>query len=245
MKALILNSGVGQRMGTFTQSAPKCMTPIGAGYTIISRQLTQLCKAGIREAVITTGPFSELLKEHIDGLGLPIGISYVPNPLFRETNYIYSMHLAAAQLNDDILLMHGDLVMENSVLNDLLSSGVSAAAVDSSLPLPEKDFKAELKNGRITAIGIEFFGPDCVACQPAYFFRQTDFAAWMQAISEFCENGQRRVYAENAFNAQSGAIALYPLELHGRLCNEIDNPQDLIIVSDRFLSIFEKEEARS
>ena len=245
MKALILNSGVGLRMGTFTQSAPKCMTPIGGGYTIISRQLLQLFKAGIREVVITTGPFAELLKEHIDGLGLPMNITYIANPIFQETNYIYSMHLAAAQLDDDILLLHGDLVLENSVLNDLLSSSVSVAAVDSTLPLPEKDFKARLENGRIIAIGIEFFGPDCVASQPAYVFKQADFAAWMKVIHDFCENGQRRVYAENAFNAKNGDIPLYPLELNGRLCNEIDNPQDLIIVSERFLTILEKEEARS
>ena len=236
MKALILNSGVGQRMGALTQNAPKCMTPIGAGYTIISRQLTELAGAGVREIVITTGPFAERLKAHIGGLGLPLNITYVPNPIYQETNYIYSMHLAAEHLQDDILLLHGDLVLESSVLKDLLSSGVSSVAVDSTLPLPEKDFKAKLANGRVAAIGIEFFGFDCAACQPAYFWREEDFAAWMRSISDFCASGQRRVYAENAFNAQSGAIPLYPMELIGRLCNEIDNPQDLEAVSRRFLA---------
>lgn len=244
MKALILNSGVGQRMGAFTENAPKCMTPIGAGCTIISRQLTELAGAGVREAVITTGPFAELLKEHIGSLNLPLHVTYVPNPMYRETNYICSMYLAAEHLRDDVLLLHGDLVLESSVLKDLLSSGVSAVAVDSALPLPEKDFKARLQNGRVTAIGIEFFGPDCVACQPAYLWRREDFAAWMGAIAAFCEKGQRRVYAENAFNAQNGAIPLYPLELNGRLCNEIDNPDDLKIVSQRFLATLNQQEAR-
>jgi len=235
MKALLLNSGVGQRMGTLTERCPKCMCPIGAGHTILSRQLSLIAQTGIREVVLTTGPFAQLLKEHVTGLNLPLHIIYVPNPLYSETNYIYSMCLAADQLNDDILLLHGDLVLERSVLSDLIASDKSVVAVDSTLPLPDKDFKARVQNRRVTAIGIEFFGPDCVASQPAYHFRREDFAAWMKAISDFCLKGQRRVYAENAFNAQNGAIPLHPLELNGRLCNEIDNLQDLETVSLRFL----------
>ena len=235
MKALLLNSGVGQRMGDFTENNPKCMVPIGKGYTIISRQLTQIAKIGIPEVVVTVGPFADQLKAYIESLRLPMDITYVSNPIYRETNYIYSMYLAREHLLDDILLLHGDLVLECSVLSDLIKSPVSTVAVDSTLPLPEKDFKAKLNHGRVAAIGIEFFGPDCVACQPAYLWRQADFEAWMEAIERFCLSGQMKVYAENAFNAQKGAIPLYPLELNGRLCNEIDNPDDLEIISQRFM----------
>ena len=235
MKALLLNSGVGSRMGNQTKHSPKCMCSIGAGYTILSRQLALIAQAGIREAVITVGPFAGLIKEHVQCLNLPLHITYVPNPLYSETNYIYSMHLAEEYLDDDILLLHGDLVLEGSVLTDLINCGKSMAAVDSTLPLPDKDFKARIQNGRITAIGIEFFGPDCRASQPAYSWKREDFAAWMKAIGAFCQSGQRKVYAENAFNAQNGSIPLHPMELCGRLCNEIDNLDDLQTVSRRFM----------
>ena len=52
MKALILNSGLGTRMGVLTSEHPKCMTEISPTETILSRQLRQLCSVGIREAVI-------------------------------------------------------------------------------------------------------------------------------------------------------------------------------------------------
>ena len=39
MKALILNSGVGRRMGVLTSEHPKCMTDISKRDTILSRQL--------------------------------------------------------------------------------------------------------------------------------------------------------------------------------------------------------------
>lgn len=240
MKALILNSGMGNRMLPLTKDQPKCMSPIGGGYTILSRQLTQLASLGVRDIVVTTGPFAELLKSHAAGLGLPVRITYAPNPLYRETNYIYSMHAAAEHLHSDILLLHGDLVLETGVLASLMKSERSSVAVDSSLPLPDKDFKARLENGRVAAIGVEFFGPGCVASQPAYFWKAADFNAWMAAIAGFVAEGQMKVYAENAFNAQNGRIPLYPLELCGRLCAEIDNEQDLRTVSARFLDLLDK-----
>ena len=55
MKALILNSGLGSRMGTLTSEHPKCMTEISSHETILSRQLRQIADEGIEEVIITTG----------------------------------------------------------------------------------------------------------------------------------------------------------------------------------------------
>ena len=46
MKALILNSGLGSRMGVLTSEHPKCMTEISPRETILSRQLRQISEAG-------------------------------------------------------------------------------------------------------------------------------------------------------------------------------------------------------
>ena len=60
-------------------------------------------------------------------------------------------------LNDDIIMMHGDLVFEKSVFEDVIKSEHSCMTVSSSLPLPEKDFKAVIDGDRIKAVGVEFF----------------------------------------------------------------------------------------
>ena len=44
MKALILNSGLGHRMGVLTCEHPKCMTEISHKNTILSRQLRQIAE---------------------------------------------------------------------------------------------------------------------------------------------------------------------------------------------------------
>lgn len=232
MKALILNSGIGRRMGLLTQSKPKCMTEISDGETILKRQLQQLHALGVSETVVTTGHLADVLKSYADRLPTRPTITYVHNPDYASTNYIVSMHLAAPHLaGEDVLLLHGDLVLEDSVLQELLQSKTSAMAVDHGLPLPQKDFKARLQNGRIVSVGIDFFGDSCVACQPAYKWLAQDFGAWLQSIDTFVSRGETTVYGENAFNALAGALPLFPLELHGRLCQEIDNASDLAAVS--------------
>ena len=229
-------------MGALTSEHPKCMTPIGGGYTILSRQLTQLAQAGIHEVVITTGPFVETLQAYVAGLRLPLTVQYAHNADYAATNYIVSMLKAAPQLaGDDLLLFHGDLVMEQQVLRELVASRRSVMTVDSALPLPQKDFKACLRDGRIVAVGVEFFGEDCVACQPAYRWLAADFAAWLAAMARLVAQGQTSVYAENAFNDLDGAIPLYPLELQGRLCVEIDNAEDLATVGERFRGLLAAE----
>ena len=229
MKALILNSGLGSRMGELTKTHPKCMTEIAEGETIVSRQLRMLSAAGVTDVVMTTGVFEEVLREYCDGLKLPVDITYVRNPLCRETNYIYSIYCARDLLEEDILLMHGDLVFEESVLRELMESGSSCMAVSSAVPLPEKDFKAVVEDGIIRKVGIEFFD-HAVAAQPLYKLFRKDWMLWLRKIGEFCEAGNVKVYAENALNELDGACGIVPMDAGLRLCGEIDNPEDLRIV---------------
>ena len=111
MKALILNSGMGRRMGSLTSGQPKCMTQVSATETILSRQLAMLAGRGITDVVMTTGYFDSALAAYCSSLGLPLRIAFVRNGQYDVTNYIYSMYLAREHLrDDDVLLMHGDLV---------------------------------------------------------------------------------------------------------------------------------------
>lgn len=235
MIALLLNSGLGSRMGDETREHPKCMTAITDGETIISWQVKLLERVGITEAVVTTGHLSDMLEDYLRSLDTPIRFHFVHNPRYRETNYIYSMYLAKELLSGhDVLSLHGDLVMHPAVMDKLAASTVSVVTVDTTLPLPEKDFKGRIREGRLMEVGVNVFGEDTVELQPAYRFLAADFDRWMQEIERFIHEGNDRVYAENAFNAAWEEIPVYPLDVQGLLCAEIDNQQDKEYVSKRF-----------
>ena len=236
MKALILNSGLGTRMGALAAEQPKCMTEISGHETILSRQLRQLIDAEINDVVITTGPFENILIGYVKGLNLPLNIKFVNNADYRSTNYIYSIYCVRNLLDDDILLMHGDLVFENQVIDKVMESGRSVMVVSSSVPLPQKDFKAVIEGDRIVKVGVEFFD-NAMAAQPLYKILRADWKAWLDKIVEYCERGERKCYAENALNEVTDVCQLYPLDVFNQLCNEIDNPDDLAVVSTRLNEI--------
>lgn len=233
MKALILNSGLGHRMGVLTSEHPKCMTDISANDTILSRQLKLLVKAGVEEVVMTTGYYNEVLVDYCHSLELPLKYSFVLNPLYSETNYIYSIYCARAELRDEeILLMHGDLVFEYSVLKDLLSCENSCMKVSSTLPLPEKDFKAVIDNGYVKAVGVEFFD-SAMEAQALYMLKKPEWKLWLDKIEEYCETDKRKCYAEVAFNEISDECRIMAYDVQDRLCSEIDTPEDLETVTAR------------
>lgn len=236
MKALILNSGTGSRMGRLTSEHPKCMTEISRQETILSRQLRMLSEVGITQAVITTGPFEGALIDYCRSLELPLELTFVHNPEYRTTNYIYSIYLAREYLDDDVLLMHGDLVFENAVLDGLLAQRSSCMVVSTTQPLPEKDFKAVLRDGQIVKVGVDFF-QNAAAAQPLYRLCQEDWRIWLDKITAFCETGDTECYAEKALNELDGACHLYPLDVRDMLCGEIDDPSDLAVVSSHLRAL--------
>lgn len=236
MKALILNSGIGSRMGVLTSEHPKCMTEITHKDTILSRQLKLLADAGIKEVVMTTGLFDGVLVNYCQTLGLPLHYTFVKNPIYKDTNYIYSIYCAREYLDDDIILMHGDLVFEAEVLDRVVSSETSCMAVSSTLPLPEKDFKAVVRDGKVMKVGVEFFN-EAMEAQALYHLKKGDWKVWMDKIMEFCAAGNTKVYAENALNELNGACNIAALDVQNLLCSEIDNLEDLAVVSGKLKEI--------
>ena len=236
MRALILNSGLGSRMGVLTSEHPKCMTEISAHETILSRQLRLIAEAGIREVIMTTGYYDTVLINYCEKLDLPLQFTFVKNPLYDKTNYIYSIYCAKEYLDDDIVLMHGDLVFEEQVFDKIIESPSSCMTVSSTQPLPEKDFKAVVKDGMVLKVGVDLFD-NAMEAQALYKLKRDDWKVWLGKIVLFCESGNTKVYAENALNQLDGAANICALDVKDLLCAEIDNPEDLDIVSAKLEEI--------
>jgi choline kinase len=233
MKAAILNSGTGSRMGHLTESKPKCLVEIRNSETILSRQIRQILDLGIKDFVITTGQYTSMIQEYVSKEFPDASVTYVHNPEYATTNYIYSMHLAGPLLRDNILLLHGDIVTVDSVLRSLMEAEVpDVAVVDSAAVLPEEDFKGRLRGGLVTKIGVNVTGPDCVSLLPLYRLSKRFMNIWMDEIHAFVEKDLKTVYAEDAFNSRVYDLRLYAVDTWGRLCMEVDTAEDLARASE-------------
>lgn len=223
-------------MGVLTSEHPKCMTELNPHETILSRQLKLLADAGVEDVIITTGYFDSVLVNYCNSLELPLHITFVKNPIYDKTNYIYSIYCAKDYLDDEIILMHGDLVFENEVFDKVISSESSCMVVSSTLPLPEKDFKAQVKDGKVQKVGVDIFN-EAMEAQALYKLNRKDWKLWLDKIVEFCESDKRSVYAENALNELNGTANITALDVENSLCAEIDNPEDLAVVKAKLNEI--------
>ena len=229
MKALILNSGIGSRLGSLTDNLPKALLKVG-NKTILGRQLDSLLGCGITDIIITTGMFDGKIQKYVKENYPELNVSYVNNKWYRDTNYIYSIWLARELIDDDIILLHGDLVFEKVLLKQLIEDKSPNCVPVRTGKSNSKDFKASIMNNRINKIGVGVLG--CVLA-PIYKFSRADFMIWLNEIGKFINRGESNVYAEDAFNEISDKIVLNPMYFDNIGCMEIDTREDLKIAIRR------------
>lgn len=120
MQALILAAGMGSRLKDLTANNTKCMVKVN-GVTMIERMLHQLDAKALSKIVIVTGYEGQKLIDYIETLDISTPIEFVDNPIYDQTNNIYSLWLAKDKLlEEDTLLLESDLIFEDRVLDDLL-----------------------------------------------------------------------------------------------------------------------------
>lgn len=232
MKAIILASGIGKRLRPLTNDIPKPLIKIN-DKTILGYQLDILEKCNIKNVILTTGHFEEKIKRYVVEKYKDFNFSFVLNPQYDTTNYIYSLWLTKDLIDDDIILFHGDLIFTEKLLKKLIKIDGNTVSINKEIEIPEKDFKAVIKNDRIVKIGVDFFGDGAFFCLPLYKFTKKDFLIWMHEMEKEIKEGNLNIYAENAFNNISDKIHLKPLYFDDESCMEIDTIDDLNIAKKR------------
>jgi choline kinase len=224
---LILNSGIGERLYPLTKDKPKALIKIGNN-TLLGHQLDNLIACNIKNIIITTGPFENKIKKYVEKEYCDVNVSYVKNPRYRTTNYIYSMWLAKSLVDNDVILLHGDLLFERKLLERLIDEKyVNCVLVNKKIKPPEKDFKAVIENNRVIKIGVEFSGRNAFFSAPLYKFSKSDFLCWLNEIENFVKKGDLKIYAENVFNEICDKVMLHPVYFSEEICLEIDTEEDL------------------
>lgn len=235
MKAVIFNSGLGNRMEEFTRHNHKSMARLKDGETIFHRQIRLLSLEGITEFIVTTGPFEDQLKA--EAADFPeLNFTFVRNDIYDKTNYIYSMYLAREYMNDDLVFLHGDLVFSRKLVHDVFACpDKNTATVNYKKDLPEKDFKGRIKDGKVMEVSVKIFDDDCFAFQPFYKMDKATASAWIDKVVEFINKGEDKCYAENALNEIFPELNVRAFDYFDYYIDEIDNMADHARVTEEIL----------
>ncbi|MEJ2672958.1 MAG: phosphocholine cytidylyltransferase family protein [Deltaproteobacteria bacterium] len=229
MLGVILASGVGRRLKPLTDTLPKPLIKIG-DKCLLEYQINALISQGIRQLIITTGHFYEKIEQFVTDTYPGLKIGFVYNEKYETTNYIYSLWLVKSKIEDDIILLHGDLFFSLEILNLLCNSTFqSTVIIKNDGESMHKDFKASINHELVTKIAVDLTGFNTFNCLPLYKLSNQFYHLWQGKIDEFIQQGKVNCYAEDALNELLPELKLHPLYIYDKLCMEIDTYEDLLM----------------
>ena len=119
-RAVILAAGVDPQTTLPDDDSPRVMLEV-KGRTILERQVEALQAAGIRDVTVVRGYKKEQVRV--------AGARLVDNDRFRDTGELYSLFCAPNVLGGPIVVLYGDIVFEQAVLERLLRTTADVAVV--------------------------------------------------------------------------------------------------------------------
>ncbi|MDR0831942.1 MAG: iron-containing alcohol dehydrogenase, partial [Bacillales bacterium] len=179
--------------------------------------------------IITLGPFSEQLIEITEKSYFShLLFTFVNNEIYTSSNYIYSFYKCREYIDDDFIVLHGDLVFDRKLIEQILKNKEqNICLINRKLSLPEKDFKGKIIDNKLVEVGINIFDSHCYAFQPLYKLSKKTINKWLDRIIEFVEVRKNvEVYAENALNEITNETVIVPFSYEKYYIDEIDNLVD-------------------
>lgn len=153
-KAVVLVAGYEPKLSPYTDKMHQCLFNLGKS-TILEDMINKLSRCGIKEIILIVGHKKELIKEALKDKFPEISIKYVENNKYTNTRTSYSLYLAKEGINDDFILVDGDLITEFDLLKAFIDAPQkNMIAVDYSTTQIDKEIAvAKILNGKITEIG--------------------------------------------------------------------------------------------
>jgi len=224
MRGIILAAGRGSRLNGGRGDMPKCLVTVG-GETLLSRNVRILRAAGIEDVTIVVGCAADTVRRTMPDL------SFVENPIFAETNSLYSLWLSREQLTGGFIVMNCDVLLHPQLIVDLLTSKHEDALLlsyrDEDTEYGDEEMKVRVRCGRVEDIsktmppseadgenlGVAKFGP-AGAC------------LLMEAADALISSGDVKAWVPRAFKAFAARRPLHAIGTRGLPWTEIDFPED-------------------
>src|SRR5439155_6292686 len=149
MRAIILAAGKGSRLEPVSGETVKCLLGLG-GITLIERQLRYLRASGISEIAVVVGFEAERIR-HACGPE----VEYIENPIFAETNSMYSLWLARHFFGHGFVVLNSDVFFHPQLLTDLLTARHEDAILVSyrnGTKYGDEEMKVKMNGGRLLDI---------------------------------------------------------------------------------------------
>lgn len=238
-KAIILVAGTGSRLRPLTETIPKCLVQV-KWKPILVNTLDILEKNGIKEVIIVVGHLGDVIKAAIGGNYCGMKIQYIINEKYNKTNSMYSLWLARDYLKNGSLIIEGDSISEEGLINKVLEldNNKSYWVLDQFTEGYDGSMSTSDKNGRIRKIEVlkdSKIIKERLKKSPKNRWKSTgivkvtsDYGEKLaQWLDEEFKKGNTSIYYDLVIAKHINDHPLYVCDITGMRWFEIDNFDDL------------------
>ncbi|KQC07876.1 MAG: hypothetical protein APR54_00585 [Candidatus Cloacimonas sp. SDB] len=228
MKAIILAAGMGKRLQEVSGGLPKSMIRIGEK-SIIHNQIQSCLEVNITSFIIVVGYKRDQLRKHILEVINEDQVIFVENPIFAETNTLYSLYLTCKFWEEDFIYFNADVLFKKELLQKISAKSEHSQLLVETKKCGEEEVKVILNDkGYITEIGKKL---DIEKCAGEFigigkFCRKT-FPSFQKHLEQSVKKGQENNFFEYAVNLLAEDCLLEAVSTEDIPCVEIDFPEDL------------------
>jgi L-glutamine-phosphate cytidylyltransferase len=222
VQALILAAGVGRRLGG---EIPKPLLRVG-GQTLIERLVGQLHCLGITQIVVVTGHRREEVEKVINSLQ----VQCVFNPHFNLSDNLVSFWVGQDRIQERCLMIHGDLIVEDKVLEGILETKSEVILPMDCSTLNAESMKIKLVEDKVVNLTknlpVEKASGESL---PLMIFSPQALRELKNITATMAESGQSRAFIDEAVFTliQSNLFEVQVHDVTGLKWMEIDTPADL------------------
>lgn len=150
MKVIILAAGIGKRLGSTSESKPKCLLKFG-GTSLLHRHLKNLTNFPVSEIILVYGYQRELIDVEINQFNLKIPLTTIYNPDYTMGSVVsFWCTNNFLKSGTNIILMDADVLYDPRILQTLFETQkLNCFLLDRKFEPGDEPVKLCIRNGEI------------------------------------------------------------------------------------------------
>jgi len=222
MKAIIMAAGVGRRLHKLNMNKPKCLITAGTE-TLIRRSVNLLNSKGISDITVIVGYKADLIRNELNN-----DVRYFENPYFETTNSIQSLWYSRDILEENILLLNGDLYYEHSILDYAINQTNEVVMLADSTRIDNADYRFGFIGNQINLFGKDLTNQETDAEYVGIVRIDKGFIkTFKHALNKMIADGKSNMWWEDVlYSFISKQVPIHFFDVAGTFWTEVDTLQD-------------------
>ena len=222
MKAIIMAAGVGKRLLGLNMNKPKCLLTAGSE-TLIRRSVNLLVNKGISDITVIVGYEADLIRNELKN-----DVAYFENPHFLTTNSIMSLWYAKDLLEDNVLLLNGDLYYEHGILDYAKNQTNAVVMLADSTRIDNADYRFGFIGDKINRFGKHLTNQETDGEYVGIVrIDQCFIKTFKQTLEEMITAGKSNIWWEDVlYSFISKQVPIHFYDVAGTFWSEVDTLQD-------------------